>query len=207
MIRYALGLLLGLLTALPALAQTQAAGAYQIKPGDVLQIEVLEDPSLNRNTLVLPDGNIVFPLAGSVQAAGRSLEGLRSALVSDLAPNFATEPTVFVSVASLARETLPQEAIPAPELIDVYAMGELASPGRFQVEPGTTLLQFLASSGGFTRFAATKRIQLRRRDPQTGEEVVYRFNYNAVERGARIIGELVLREGDVVVVPERRLFE
>ena len=86
-------------------------------------------------------------------------------------------------------------------------MGEIANPGKFQVEPGTTLLQFLASSGGFTRFAATKRVQLRRRDASSGQEKVYRFNYDAVERGATIVGEIVLRKGDVVVVPERGLFE
>ncbi len=205
MIRVVLGLILALVAALPALAQ----GSYQIKRGDVLQVEVLDDPSLNRNTLVLPDGSVAFPLAGTVPAAGRTINEFRSDLISSLAPNFATEPTVFVSIAQLAPSapTTAPGAAPAVETIGVYAIGELANPGRFDVEPGTTLLQFLAASGGFTRFAATKRIQLRRRDPQSGQEQVYKFNYNAVERGARIVGELVLRPGDVVVVPERRLFE
>ncbi len=148
---------------------------------------------------------MAFPLAGSVPAAGRTIDQFRSSLVSSLSPNFTTEPTVFVTVAQLD----PEDTAPAAldNTIDVYAIGELAAPGRFEIETGTTLLQFLASSGGFTRFAATKRIQLRRRDPQTGREMVYKFNYNAVERGARISGEIVLRPGDVVVVPERRLFE
>jgi polysaccharide export outer membrane protein len=202
MIRLVFGLLAALVVALPALAQ----GSYQIKRGDVLQVEVLDDPSLNRNTLVLPDGSVAFPLAGTVPAAGRTIDEFRSDLIGSLAPNFATDPTVFVPVAQLA-PTAPVATGPAaPETIDVYGIGELANPGKFAIEPDTTLLQFLASSGGFTRFAATKRIQLRRRDT-SGQERVYRFNYNAVERGARIAGELVLRPGDVIVVPERRLFE
>lgn len=202
--------MLRLLSTLILLVFAQAAWAqtsYQIKPGDVLQIEVLEDPTLNRSALVLPDGSISFPLVGTVGAGGRTVEDVRGALVQGLGPNFAAPPTVFVSVGSLA---VPRETAITPlieETIAIYAIGEIATPGKREVEPGTTLLQFLAESGGFSRFAATKRIQLRRRDPVSGRENVYGFNYDAVERGSRIVGEMVLAEGDVVVVPERRLFE
>jgi polysaccharide export outer membrane protein len=75
------------------------------------------------------------------------------------------------------------------------------------VERGTTVLQALALSGGFTRFAATKRIQLRRTDPQTGAQSVYNIDYRAIEQGASSIGGTVLADGDVIIVPERRLFE
>ena len=75
------------------------------------------------------------------------------------------------------------------------------------VETGTTLLQALALAGGPARFAATKRIQLRRTDPSTGREKLYLFNYRAVERGGAIQSMIALREGDVIIVPERRLFE
>ena len=200
MIRFLLGAFAALFLAGAATAQ----GSYQIAPGDVLQVEVLEDPSLNRNTLVLPDGSVTFPLAGTLRAGGRSIDQFRSALTNALAPSFATDPTVFVSVAQLAG----QEELEADEIdtIDVYAIGEFNNPGRFELEPGTSLLQFLAASGGMTRFAATKRIQLRRRDT-SGREIVYRFNYSAIERGARTTAELVLQPGDVIVAPERRLFE
>ena len=52
---------------LPALAQD---GSYLIRPGDVLQVEVLEDPGLNRSVLVSPDGRITMPLAGAIRASG-----------------------------------------------------------------------------------------------------------------------------------------
>ena len=60
---------------------------------------------------------------------------------------------------------------------------------------------------GPARFAATKRIQLRRMDPATGQEKLYLFNYKALERGGSIQSMITLREGDVIIVPERRLFE
>ncbi|WP_372674941.1 polysaccharide biosynthesis/export family protein [Aquicoccus sp.] len=176
-----------------------AQSSYSIQPGDVLQIEVLEDPDLGRDVLVLPDGSISFPLAGTVRAGGRTVDGVASTITSRLADDFAVEPTVLVSVASLGEGE--------SDLIDIYIMGEANEPGLREVEPGITLLQFLAASGGLSRFAAEKRIQLRRIDPQTGQERVYRFNYRTMGGDDSIRGTTVLAPGDVIVVPERRLFE
>jgi polysaccharide export outer membrane protein len=191
--------LIAVLAAGMASAQTN----YRIGAGDTIRIEVLEDPSLNRDVLVLPDGSVSFPLAGAVRASGQTTSQLEQALSSALAPNFATSPTVSVSVAGLAPV---DEAL--ANTIDIYVMGEVANGGGLlQVEPGTTVLQALALSGGFSRFAATKRIQLRRIDPQTGQQLVYNIDYRAIEQGAANIGTSVLADGDVILVPERRLFE
>src|SRR5690606_15610330 len=78
--------------------------------------------------------------------------------------------------------------------------------GRLDIQSGTTLLQFLAETGGLTRFAATKRSQLHRPDKKTGLETVYNFNYKAIQGGAKA-PVIVLRDGDVIVAPERKLFE
>lgn len=191
-----------LLAALMALASAplafaQSAG-YRIQPGDQLAITVLEDDTLNRTTLVLPDGRISVPLAGSVQAAGRSVDSVESTIADRLASNFAVRPSVFVSVTSVSE---------AVETFPIYVVGQVGDPGMREVEPGTTLLQSIALAGGLERFAATKRIQLRRTDPSNGQERLYIFNFNAVERGGAIQSMITMREGDVIVVPERRLFE
>lgn len=186
-----------------------AQGSYRIKPGDVLQLEVLEDTSLNRSLLVLPDGTVSVPLAGTVRASGQSVDAVRSEIVSALASNFATAPTVYLSVSQVAQSaaslTGTGSTITGPT-IPVYALGEVAKVGRIDVSPGTSLLQFLAESGGLTKFAATKRIQLRRADHHTGLESVYQFDYKAVQAGAKA-PTITLQAGDVIVVPERRLFE
>jgi len=182
-------------------AAVATAQGYELKPGDVVSVEVLEDSSLNRSTLVLPDGSINFPFAGSVQAEGRTVTQLQNALSQALAPNFATEPTVFVSINQLATDEGPTDAI------SIFIIGQVNAPGEYEVETGTTFLQGLSRTGGFTPFAATKRIQLRRTDPGTGEEAVYTFDLKAVGEGARISGNTTLRDGDVILVPERRLFE
>lgn len=182
-----------------------AQNSYRIQPGDLLSIEVLEDPSLNREALVLPDGSVSFPLVGSVRAAGRTTGTMQSLLAERLTPNFAAAPTVFVSVSTLNEEAT--EQFRSRGQIDIYVMGEVETPGMLEVDRGTTLLQALSQAGGFSDFAAKKRIQLRRTDPQTGTDVVYLFNYRAVEAGGRVNGRTILHNGDVIVVPQRRLFE
>ena len=200
MIRIILGALLAATFATGAFAQS----SYQIRSGDSLQIEVLEDPALNRSVLVLPDGSINFPLVGTIPAAGRSVSDVRGDLSAALASKFASAPNVFVGVGTLAVVTPRAAGVAAT--ISVYAMGEVTSPGKADVAPGTTILQFIAQAGGFTRFAAQKRIQLRRIDTKSGAEKVYLFNYDRIGV-AGIAGSSRLQSGDVVVVPQRKLFE
>lgn len=178
-------------------AFAQSAG-YRIQPGDTLAVTVLEDDTLNREVLVLPDGRVSVPLAGSVRAAGETVETVERTIADRLASNFAVRPNVFVSVTGVVEE---EETFP------IFVLGRVGNPGEAQVETGTNLLQAIALAGGFDRFAATKRIQLRRRNSQTGQEQLFLFNYAAVERGASIESMITLREGDVILVPERRLFE
>lgn len=202
-------LILAIVAAMFATAAIAQEG-YRIKAGDTLAVEVLEDPTLGREVLVLPDGSISFPLAGSVRASGQTTGSVQQAIASAIAPNFAAPPTVFVSVAQVAEAPIViggGGGVSTPTTMSVFVMGEVGNPGELQVAPGTTILQALAQTGGFSKFAATKRIQLRRTDPATGEEQIYNINYQAVESGQSSIGRSPLAAGDVIVVPQRRFFE
>ena len=188
----ALALMLASLVS-PALAQ-----GYRIQPGDSLTVTVLEDDTLNRQVLVLPDGRISVPLAGTIAAAGQTVDSVEKVIADRLASNFAVRPSVFVSVVAVDEQ--------AGEF-PVYVLGQVANPGEVMVKSGSTLLQAIAMAGGLDRFAAGKRIQLRRTDPATGQERLFLFNYNAVEGGGAVQSMITLRQGDVIIVPERHLFE
>lgn len=179
----------------------EASAKYRIGAGDQLQIEVLEDDTLNRRVLVLPDGTISFPLVGTLPAQGLTIEELRRDLSGRLASNFAGPPTVSVSVSALSPE---EEGDSDGPTIDIYVMGEIQAPGKLEVDAGTTILQFLAESGGLTPFAAQSRIELHRASQ------VYLFSYNnktGRNKAPRIAAGTQLMDGDVIVVPARKLFE
>ncbi len=182
-----------------------AQGDYRIRPGDVLQIEVLEDPSLNRAVTVLPNGQITFPFVGTVRAGRQTVSQVQTSLRQGLSSNFTSPPTVFVGVQPFLDLNATTQTTTGPT-IDVYFVGEVNNPGVIQVERGTTLLQAVAVSGGVSRFAAIKRIQLRRTDPRTRVQRVTILNYKALANGA-VTTDIELKDGDVILVPERRLFE
>lgn len=201
LLRLMLTLILALPLALPRAAQAQE---YRIQPRDQLSIEVLEDTNLNRTVTVLPGGTINFPYAGSLRAAGQTPTSVGARIAQSLTKVMASPPTVFVSVVPREPDPILPQPEAAPATVTVYLMGEVSAPGAKAVPPGTTLLQALSQGGTLTPYAATKRIQLRRaRAP--GRAVI--LNYDALSDGAAITHDPVLSEGDVIVVPGRRLFE
>ena len=192
----------GLLAILAIATEAVAQEGYLIRPGDVLRVEVLEDPGLNRTTLVSPDGRISFPLAGGVVAAGRTLEDLQTDLASRIGANFAVTPNVFISLEQVAEPRASTGGgTKAAATIEIFVMGQAANPGKLDVKRGTTLLQAFAQMGGFSPFAATKRVQLHRAGNITT------LSYDAIERGTSTAGSTILQDGDVIVVPQRKLFE
>lgn len=195
-----------ILTASTVFAQSN----YAVRPGDTLRIEVLEDATLNRNVIVLPDGRFSFPFAGTVGAGGRTLSQIERAVGSAIGSNFAAAPNIFASIVSLRQDAPSSEVAADPEAaasISIFFLGEVSSPGGKAVPPKTTFLQALSLGGGFSNFAALKRVQIRRTDPNTGAQNLYTINYKALSRGAEMRSNIVLQEGDVILVPQRRLFE
>lgn len=162
---------------------------------------MLEDGSLDRQLLVQPDGRIALPLAGAIDADGLTPDEVERAIRGRLAADFIEPPTVTVSLVSLAPGVLEEETFPT-----IYVTGQVNAPGRYQIQGPVTALQALAIAGGPGVFAATGRIQVRRVNDE-GAETVFIFDYDAVEEGRPSGALLELDDGDVLVVPERGLFE
>lgn len=194
--------LVGMMAGLAVCPGTVFAQGYRVQPGDVLRIEVVEDDTLNRSVLVAPDGRITVPQAGSLRAAGRTVESIAQLLTTRLESGFNTAPNVYVAVEQIALEEEEE-----PETVNVFVLGEVERPGQIELEHGTTLIQAFAAMGGFSNFAATKRVQLRRTDPRTKVEKVHKINYEAILEGQIQDATIHLRDGDVILVPTRRLFE
>ncbi len=206
MLKFMTGLMAMLMAVAVFATPAAAQSTYKVHTGDTLQLEVVEDGSLNRSLLVLPDGSVSVPMVGSIPAAGRSLADLKASITAGLAPSFATSPTVFVSVAKLSTPSGGSRSGSSSAAgMSIYVMGEIAKPGKIDVAPGTTLLQALAVGGGLTKFGAPKRIQLHRTD-SSGQTVIYNYNYGAAMSGVAQ-PTIVLQSGDVIVVPARMLFE
>jgi polysaccharide biosynthesis/export protein len=179
-----------------------AANAVTLKPGDSLSISILQDPKLDRTVVVDPSGEIAFPLAGHIRARGLTPQALENILRDKLKANYQDETLDITVAVANAPKDIPEEDL-KPK---VFVTGEVAKPGSIVVRQPTTVMQAIALAGGFGPFAAKRRIQVRRRVPG-GDESIFMFNYRAYEAGDDVEGNIVLRAGDVIVVPERGLLD
>jgi polysaccharide export outer membrane protein len=177
-----------------AKAQSRAA----LQPGDVVSITVYQDPKLDRQVLVGPTGMISFPLAGQIRAGGLTPAELEGVLKARLKGRFTEEPDVTVSLVVLK----PLEEDLKPK---IFITGEVLRPGPFVMQNRLNVMQAIAVAGGFSPFAAKKRIQLRRKID--GVESIFVFNYEDFFYGNNFENNISLRAGDVIIVPERGLFE
>jgi polysaccharide export outer membrane protein len=159
--------------------------AYVIGPEDVLDVNVWKEPDMTRIVPVRPDGKITLPLINDVEAAGSTPQQLASTVTSKLR-KYLTEPQVTVIVTQINSQR-------------VFVVGEVLRAGAFPLVPGTTVLQALASAGGFTTFANVKKIHVMR--VVNGKHTEIPFNYREVLKGDNPDQNIKLEPGDTVVVP------
>jgi polysaccharide biosynthesis/export protein len=183
-----------------------AMAEYRLRAGDRLEVSVWQEPKLNRQIVVAPDGRISFPLVGHIRAGGLTVEAVEAKLAGKLKEQYTTELDVTLALVAIKEEPFvpepPVEKAPDPTF---YVTGEVQKPGQYGFNRPTNVLQALAVAGGLGPFAAGHRIKIRRK--VGGEERLYDFDYESFVAGDNLEGNIRLRHGDVIVVPEKRLFE
>jgi polysaccharide biosynthesis/export protein len=184
----------GLVFSLMLVGTTQATaeeagyepGTYKVEPGDVLTISVWKEEGLLQEVLVRPDGGISFPLAGNIQAQGKTLEQIES-IISQRLADYIADPVVTVSAKQLFGNK-------------VYVIGKVNKPGEYPINRPTDVMQGLAMAGGMTPFSAVNSIVILRRHAD-GQQEAFPFRYGDVEDGDDLDQNIVLQPGDVIVVP------
>lgn len=183
--------------ALPIDKPQSGEDQYLLAPGDLVEISVWKEESLQKvEALVAPDGNITFPLVGTVMAAGKPISALESSIVSKLA-DYIAEPVVTVKLLQNNGNT-------------IFVIGKVNKPGIYPVNRRIDVMQALSLAGGLTVFADTGStfsgifggggpIHVLRR---VGNVVkVFPFDYDDVVEGKHLEQNIILEPGDTVTVP------
>jgi polysaccharide biosynthesis/export protein len=165
-------------------AERPDMGDYRIGREDVLEVVVWHEPELTRVVPVRPDGKITLPLAGEMQAAGKTPGELQAGLTKALAPYIQD-----TSVAVLVREINGAR---------VYVLGEVTRPGGFALRGPLTVMQAIALAGGRTEFAKDEVVWLRQE--ANGKTGRVSLSFDELVKG-EAAGALSLRPGDVLYVP------
>jgi polysaccharide biosynthesis/export protein len=160
------------------------AGEYRIGREDVLEVVVWHEPELTRVVPVRPDGRISLPLAGEVEAAGKTPAELQTGLTKALAPYIHD-----AAVAVLVREINGSR---------IFVLGEVTRPGGFTLRGPLSVVQAIAMAGGKTEFGGDDVYWVRQKADGKTDRV--RLSYDDLVKG-EAAGALWLRGGDVLYVP------
>ena len=177
------GVWLSLLLLLPA--EGSLAQSYLVRPGDVLRASVWKEPELEIETFVRPDGWFTFPLVGSVEAAGRTVSEIQDDITERIT-TYIPDPVVTVSLINSLGSR-------------IYVIGKVNRPGEYPLNSDIDVMQALAIGGGLATFADADKISILRREG--GSQKAIPFKYNRVEYGKDLEQNIILRPGDIVVVP------
>lgn len=160
-------------------------GDYRIGPGDVLDIVIWKDSTMSRTVVVRPDGMISLPLLNDVRAEGMTPMALRGVLMQKLS-DYIPAPEAAVIVREI-------------HSFKVSVMGEVRTPGRYELDERATVLDAIAHAGGLTEFASGGRVEILR----AGEGALQRIRVKLRKAVAGKIAmeRLLLQPGDTIVVP------
>lgn len=159
---------------------------YVIGDGDILGINVWNEPDFKQSLPVRSDGRITLPLIGSVQASGRTPSQLESAIATRLEA-YIHHPNVTVMVLTINSRKF-------------NILGRVAKPGSYPLSGNITVLDAIAAAGGFIAFAKERQIYILRKTPE-GRETRIHFNYKQVIKGKNAEQNILLQPQDTVVVP------
>jgi polysaccharide biosynthesis/export protein len=159
---------------------------YIIGADDVLAINVWKEPEVSRTVPVRSDGKISVPLAGEVQASGETPRQLEKELATKL-QSFISEPEVTVIVTEVKSQKF-------------NILGMVTKPGSYPLTNSSTVLDAIATAGGFRDFAKQKSIYILRQNSDGGQTRLP-FNYKDVIKGKNSAQNIKLQPRDTIVVP------
>lgn len=167
---------------------------YLIGPFDKLTIDVFGIEALSRQEVQIDaSGRLSFPLAGIVEASGKTPGELEKMIEGRLQGRYVRDPKVTVNL----KETVSQV---------ITVDGQVKSPGLYPVYGKMTLMRAIATAKGLDEFAKMQEVVVFR--TVGGQKMAALYNLKAIRRG--IYDDPDLYANDVVVVGEsgaRRFFK
>lgn len=170
---------------------TATSPQYILRAGDVIQVKVYQEEDLTSVSRIGKEGTITMPLLGSVKVVSNSLEKATMIVRDLLAKDYLVDPQVNLNVTEFAKRRF-------------TVLGQVQRPGTYDMpaDEAVTLLQAVATAGGYTRIANSHKITVQR--TVGSENKLIRVDAEAMALNKKE-KPFEIRPEDVVVVGERWL--
>jgi polysaccharide export outer membrane protein len=174
---------------------------YRVGPGDVLEVEVYDDPELSGLVTVQHGGEISFPLLGDVDVEGLTAKEVRETLTRLLAKDYLVDPQVAVRVKEHRSQW-------------ITVVGEVVRPGKYFLQGSKSLLELLTEAGGFTPQASGEVVVSRsdasetRASAENGDNQPVRIFLSPDQPPAqqKAALSLLLGNGDIITATSTQFF-
>ncbi len=162
---------------------------YVLRPGDIVQVKVYQEEDLTSLSRITKDGTIVMPLLGSVKVVSNTVAQATTKIHDLLAKDYIVNPQVTLNVTEFAKRRF-------------TVLGQVQRPGTYDMpsEDTVTLLQAIATAGGYTRIGNPKNIAVQR--TVGSENKMIRLNAEAMAKDKKEKPFVILPD-DVIVVGEK----
>ena len=170
---------------------TAAAQDYILGEGDVITISVYEHPDLKTTVRISGDGMIAIPLIGQVSAANISVTRLSEKIEKRLADGYIVKPQVNIFIEEFRSRK-------------ATILGEVESPGLYELKGQTSLLELISQAGGLTENAINRAVIHRKKAANQSERTIT-INLQqlmAEGRGGRNIDIIA---GDNIFIPKKQV--
>ncbi|MFH2127510.1 MAG: polysaccharide biosynthesis/export family protein, partial [Pseudomonadota bacterium] len=159
---------------------------YRIGPSDILEIITWREEQLTRKDVVVrPDGRISLPLTDDIMAAGLTLMQLKYRITKALS-HYLEAPQVYIMLTN-------------PRHWEISVLGNVRKEGNFQMLKPTDVMQALAMAGGFNEWADKDEVFILRGIGPRQQRFL--FEYSEVITGEKREQNIILKPGDIIVVP------
>jgi polysaccharide export outer membrane protein len=152
----------------------QDAG-YVLGAGDKIRVITFGEESLTGDFFVGSQGQVSLPLIGDVRAGGLTIGQFTAKVTQALANGFLKEPRVSVEVLDYR---------------PFYILGEVNKPGTYPYTNGLTVMNAVATAGGFTYRANT-------------HSVFIKGGAGSLERKTPLVSTTPVHPGDTIRIGER----
>lgn len=167
-------------------AYSSASANHQLTTGDVVEVKVYQEDELNAKARVDDEGKIGLPLLGAVKVSGSSVAQAQDIIRSLLEKDYLYSPQVSLTMVEFAKKRF-------------SVLGEVNQPGFFMMPEGETMtvLQAIAMAGGFTPYARSGKIAIKRRI--NGREEIINVDAKGMAKKERA-PTLEIQNGDTIYV-------
>jgi protein involved in polysaccharide export with SLBB domain len=158
-----------------AAAPARADSGYHLAAGDKIRVTTFDEPSLTGEFTIDSTGKVDLPLIGSTSILGMTGGEAQSFITTKLKQGYLKNPQVSIEILSYR---------------PFFILGEVNKPGSYPYTDDLTVMNAIATAGGFTYRAQQKRVYIKHPDQST-------------EQVLQLTPQAMVKPGDTIRVGER----